>query len=103
MDDIFPELSNAKVFSKFDLLNGYWHCVLDEESGYFTTFQTPMGRCRWLILPFGLAVSSGIFQKRLIVAVEGLDEVVCVTDDILVYGVGDNEQHATQDHGEKLR
>ena len=36
-------------------------------------------------------------------AVEGLDEVVCVTDDILVYRVGDNEQQATQDHGEKLR
>ena len=30
MDDILPELSNAKVFSKFDMRNGYWHCVLDE-------------------------------------------------------------------------
>ena len=103
MDDILPELSNAKVFSKFDLRNGYWHCVLDEESSYLTTFQTPWGRYRWLRLPFGLAVSSEIFQKRLIVALEGLDGVVCVADDILVYGVGDNEQQATLDHDEKLR
>ena len=103
MDDILPELSNAKVFSKFDLTNGYWRCILDEESSYLTTFQTPWGRYRWLRLPFGLAVSSEIFQKRLIVALEGLDGVVCVADDILVYGVGDNEQQATQDHDEKLR
>ena len=103
MDNILPELSNAKVFSKFDLRNGYWHCILDEESSYLTTFQTLWGRYRWLRLPFGLAVSSEIFQKRLIVALEGLDGVVCVADDILVYGVGDNEQQATQDHDEKLR
>ena len=25
--DILPELTNAKVFSSFDLKNGYWHCV----------------------------------------------------------------------------
>ena len=36
-------------------------------------------------------------------ALEGLDGVVCVADDILVYGVGDNEQQATLDHDEKLR
>ena len=93
----WPELSNAKVFFKFDPRNGYWHWVLDEESSYPITLQTTWGRYRWLRLPFGLAVSSEIFQKRLILALEGTgpegqDRVVCVADDILVYGVGDNEQ-----------
>ena len=53
MDDILPKLSNAKVFSKFDLCSAYWHVYLDEESSLFTTFQTPFGRCRWKRLPFG--------------------------------------------------
>ena len=36
MDDILPELSIVKMFSKFDPRNGYWHCTLDEElSGHF--------------------------------------------------------------------
>ena len=62
IDDILPELSKARIFSKFDLRNGYWQCELDSESSLLTTFQTPFGRYRWERLPFGLAVSSEIFQ-----------------------------------------
>ena len=49
-------------------------------------------------LPFGLAVSSEIFQKRLQVALEGLPGVACIADDILVYGVGDTKVEADDDH-----
>lgn len=43
LDDILPELSQANMFSKLDLKNEYWHCVLDPESGVLTTFQTLFG------------------------------------------------------------
>lgn len=56
LNDILPELSNAKVFSTFDLSHGYWHVALDEESSLLTTFSTPFGRYRWLRLPFGTNV-----------------------------------------------
>lgn len=29
LDEILPELSQAKVFSTVDLRSGFWHCVLD--------------------------------------------------------------------------
>ncbi|KAK3723357.1 hypothetical protein QZH41_002823 [Actinostola sp. cb2023] len=32
LDEILPELAQAKVFSTVDLRSGFWHCVLDEES-----------------------------------------------------------------------
>ena len=102
IDDILPEISKARVFSKIDLKNAFWHCVLDEESSYLTTFQTPFGRYRWRRLPFGLVVSSEIFAKRLLTALEGLEGVICVADDILVYGVGEDEQQALDDHDRKL-
>ena len=35
-------------------------------------------------------------------ALEGLG-VMCVADDIIVYGTGDDIQHATEDHDKKLR
>ena len=102
IDDILPQLSKAKVFSSFDLKNGYWHCVLDRESSLLTTFQTPIGRFRWLRLPFGLKVSSEIFQKQLHVNLENLEGVVCIADDILVFGVGDTHDEALRDHDLKL-
>jgi len=44
IEDVLPELSKARVFTKVDARNGYWHLVLDEESAKLTTFDTPYGR-----------------------------------------------------------
>ena len=64
LDEILPELAQAKVFSTVDLRSGHWHCLLDLDSSMLTTFATPHGRYRWLRLPFGLCVSFEIFQKQ---------------------------------------
>jgi hypothetical protein len=102
LDDLLPDLAEAKVFSRLDLKDGYWHCVLDEESRQLTTFQTPFGRFRWLRLPFGLSVSAEIFQKRLKETLEGLRGVECIADDILVWGSGSTTKEAEEDHNRNL-
>ena len=94
---LLTELANAKVFRKVDLSNGYWHCELDETSSLLTIFVTHYDRYRWLRLPFGTKVSSEIFQRTLKESLEGLKGVVCVTDDILIFGISD------ADHDENLR
>ncbi|CAB3997530.1 RNA-directed DNA polymerase from transposon BS, partial [Paramuricea clavata] len=55
IDDVLPELSNAKVFTKVDCSNGYWQVELDEESSLLTTFNTPFGRFKWQRMPFGIS------------------------------------------------
>jgi hypothetical protein len=102
LDDLMPDLARAKVFSSVDLTAGYWHCVLDEESSLLTTFATPFGRYRWKRLPFGLSASSEIFQKRVNQALEGLNGILNITDDILVYRVGDTDKEPQQDHDRNL-
>ena len=103
LDDLMPELARAKVFSTVDLTAGYWHCVLDDESSLLTTFAAPFGRYRWKRLPFGLSTSSEIFQKRVSQAIEGLEGILNITDDIFVYGVGDTEDdEARRDDDSKL-
>ena len=97
IDDLLLELANAKVFSKVDLSNGYWHCELDEASSLLTTFVTPCGRYRWLRLPLGTKVSSENFQRKLNESLEGLKGVVCVADDNLIFRISD------ADHDENLR
>ena len=103
LEDVLPDLAKAKIFSKLDLANGYWHCKLDEESSLKTTFSTPFGRYRWKRLPFGLTVGSEIFQKRLMTALDGLDGVLCVADDIIVWGSGYTQTDAIADHDVKLK
>ncbi|PVD25369.1 hypothetical protein C0Q70_15869 [Pomacea canaliculata] len=101
MEDILPNLANAKLFSKLDLTDAYWHVHLDEESSLLTTFQTPYGRYRWK-LPFGTCVSSELFQKRLNIALEGLHGVIGVSDDIVIYGSGHTTEEASVDHDKNL-
>ncbi|KAK3731843.1 hypothetical protein QZH41_020209 [Actinostola sp. cb2023] len=103
LDEILPELAQAKVFSTVDLRSGFWHCVLDEESSILTTFATRYGRYRWRRLPFGLNVSSEIFQRNVNQALEGLEGVLDITGDILIYGVGSTDDQANADHDQKLR
>ena len=102
LDDVLPQLYNAKVFTKLDVKEAFWHVRLDEESSRLTTMITPFGRYRWSRLPFGLSVSSEIFQKRLTEALGGLSGVICVADDIVVVGRGDTKTAAETEHAKNL-
>ena len=62
-----------------------------------TTFATPYGRYRWLRLPFGLSVSSEIFQKRLHQELQGLPGVKCIADDILIHGTCEADHDSNLD------
>ena len=79
IDDVLPDLSKAKVFTKVDAWNGYWHVQLDDKSSRLTTFDTPFGRYRWKRLPFGVSVASEIFQKRLNQALDGLNGLCLIS------------------------
>ena len=84
--DLLPDLTDARVFTKVDLASDFWHLELDGESSMLTTFATLYGRYRWLRLPFGLSVSSEIFQKRLHQELQGLPGVKYIADDVLIHG-----------------
>ena len=102
LDDVLPKFTNAKVFTKLDVKEAFWHIKLDRESSFLTTMNTPIGRVRWTRLPFGLSVSSEIFQKHLSVALQGLEGIVNVTDDIMVIGSGTTSEDAMKNHDENF-
>ena len=45
LDDVLPLLNNAKVFTKLDVKEAFWHVRLDEESSLLTTMITPFQGC----------------------------------------------------------
>ena len=102
VDDVLPMLRDAKVFSKLDVKNAYWHVCLDEQSSLLTIMITPFGRFRWARLPFGLKVSSEIFQRHLTEALSGLDGIFPIADDITVAGCSVSKNEALKDNNAKL-
>lgn len=76
------EVANAKFFSVLDANHGFWQIQLDEESSHLCTFNTPFGR----------SSAPEVFQRCIARHLEGLEGVLNVIDDILVWGES-VEQH----------
>ena len=97
------ELGMAKVFSNVNVKNGSWHVELDDKSSRLTKFNSPIGRFQWRRLPFGLCSAPEEFQRRLNHALEGLNGILPIHDDVLIYGKGatieeDHDDRSMIDH-----
>lgn len=91
-----------RYFSVLDAKNGSWQVNLSENPTYFTTFNTPFGRFRWLRMPFDISSAPEIWQRKMHEAIEGLQGVQVIGDDFLVCGFGDTVDEATKDHDQNL-
>ena len=54
VEEVIASIPGAKVFSKIYAKSGFLQIKLDYESSLLTTFNTPIGRYRWLRLRFGI-------------------------------------------------
>ena len=77
---------SSKFFSTLDATKGYWQVPLEKESQDFTTFITPFGRFKFLRAPMGLASSQDEYCARGDEALQGIEQVEKVVDDILIQG-----------------
>ena len=102
IEDVLPDLSDAKVFSKADLKDGFLQIELDEESSKLTTFQSPWGRYRWLRLPFGVSPAPEYFQMKFHQNLEGLKGVYDIADDVTIVRKGVTNEEALKDHDQNL-
>ena len=96
LEELNPEFSQAKFFSKLDAKAGYWSVHLHEDSQELTTFRTPFGRYCFQRLPFGLCTSQDIFQQRMDAILEQTRGCVGIADDVAVFG------KTEQEHDENL-
>ena len=44
LNEVLPNMNNAKMFSKLDVQEAFWHVELDTASSLITTMITPYGR-----------------------------------------------------------
>ena len=97
VEEVVSRMPKAKYFSVLDANKGFWQIKLDEESSKLCTFNTPIGRYRFLRLPFGISSAPEVFQRAIAQMIEGLEGVVNIIDDLLVWG------DSVEEHDHRLR
>ena len=71
---------------------GYWHQELDEACSYLTTFNTEFGRYCYTVMPFGTTITCDVFQRKLDQCFGHLQNVIVITDNIMVVGKQPNHK-----------
>ena len=79
-------MNGACVFLKLDLNQGYNQLELDESSRYITTFSSHIGLWRYKRLSFEINSAAEVFQNAIREALSGIEGVINISDDILIYG-----------------
>lgn len=89
IEDLFACLSGGHRFNKLDLSQAYLQVPVSEESRKYLTITTHKGLFRYNRLPFGITSAPAIFQKTMDQVLQGLTNVHCFLDDMLVTGRDD--------------
>ena len=97
VEQTLAQIGAATVFSKLDANSGFWQVELARESALLTKFNTLNGRHCFNSMPFGITSAPKQFQCWMSTILSGLDRVVCLVDDILVFG------SSQQEHDEWLK
>ena len=91
-EDLFTSLSGGQKFSKLDLKHAYQQMMLDSDSRKYVTINTHKGLYCYTRLPFGIASAPAIFQRAMDSILQGIPQVLCYLDDILITGAS-KEDH----------
>ena len=95
---MFQMLTLAWVFSIVDAKEGFLQCPLDEPLSYLTTMHTLYGRYWWFQMLFGINSALEELPIRVTTALEGLEGIASIADDVLIYGEGETDEEADVNH-----
>ena len=91
IDDTLDALSGARYFCTLDMIQGYHHVELTEDSKPKTAFHAPHcnpSQWEYNYMPFGLVRAPRTFQRLMDKVIEGLEfeSALAYLDDVIVFG-----------------
>jgi len=72
IDDVLDRLQGSKIFTAPDMMNGFFHVPIDEESRKFTAFVTHNGQFEFTHVPFGVSNSPPVFYRYVTATIRDL-------------------------------
>ena len=85
LEEIIDMLKGSMYFAVFYSTKSFFHVPLDRESKQLTAMLTPIGIYLYNVLAMGLRNATDIFEKCIRNIVDGLQGVVNIADDVLVF------------------
>lgn len=76
---------------QLDLTSAYQQMELDDASRKLVTINTHQRLYEYTRLPFGVASAPAVFQRTMDFILQGIPQVICYLDDILVTGRSQTE------------
>ena len=85
VEDIFAKLGKPRFFTTLDLRSGYHHIALDNDAIKKTAFVMPLGKYKYLKVPFSLAQAPTYFQNLMNKVLNGLHFTLAYSDDVIIF------------------
>ena len=85
LEEIIDLLKGSLYFAVFDSTKSFFHVPIDDDSRQLTAMLTPIGIYLYNVLAMGLSNATNIFETCMRNIVDGLQGVINIADDILVY------------------
>lgn len=82
--DVQNALAGKVIFSRLDLIKGFWQVPMAEEDVQKTAITTPLGLFEFLRMPFGLKNSPNTFQRTVDNIFRDVQDTFVYVDDVLV-------------------
>jgi hypothetical protein len=105
--DLISQVRDARIFTKFDVREGYNNVLIKEGDQHKAVFKTKYGLWEPLVMFFGLTNSPATFQAMMDYILEPIinlfqgkgTEIIVYMDDILIATSASLEQHREAVHG----
>lgn len=86
-EEIFAQLAQDRIFSKFDMSKGFWQIPIKESDRDCTTLICHRGLFRFRMMPFGLVGAPATFTRMMRRLLKDLWNVHNYLDDVLTHTV----------------
>ncbi|KAM9983570.1 hypothetical protein ACTFIY_000292 [Dictyostelium cf. discoideum] len=85
VDSLLNQCKDSKLFSKFDMIMGYFQVLINPEHAKYTAFITHIGKFEYTRMPQGLVNSPSTFARLMVEIFGKIKSLLQYFDDLLVH------------------
>ncbi|KAM9950979.1 hypothetical protein ACTFIT_009736 [Dictyostelium discoideum] len=93
VDSLLNQFKDSKLFSKFDMIMGYFQVLNNPEHAKYTAFITHTGKFEYTRMPQGLVNTPSTFARLMVEIFGKIKRLLQYFDDLLVYSKLDYMVH----------